>query len=165
MNNNRRDAPTLAEHDHMTLTDLLLHAGGLIARYPAMAVTAFVGVCSAGLWNPGTPWHQGAVWLIVALVVYTAIDTIHEMIVAFRKGRVGVDLLALLSIASTAMVGEYWSAWLVCLMIRTGEMIEIYAQRRAQESLTALVDAAPATANVVTRTGNDLLSSPGKCDR
>jgi heavy metal translocating P-type ATPase len=160
MNNNRRDAPTLAEHDHMTLTDLLLHAGGLIARYPAMAVTAFVGVCSAGLWNPGTPWHQGAVWLIVALVVYTAIDTIHEMIVAFRKGRVGVDLLALLSIASTAMVGEYWAAWLVCLMIRTGEMIEIYAQRRAQESLTALVDAAPATANVVTRTGNDLLSSP-----
>ncbi len=50
-------------------------------------------------------------------------------------------------------VQEYWAAWAVVLMISSGEAIEEFAQSKAESNLTALVDAAPRTAHVVTLPG------------
>ena len=101
-----------------------------------------------GPFNPGV-----GQWIVIALVVYTIVVTVIGMIDDLRHGHVGVDLLAVIAIASTVAVQEYWAAWAVVLMISSGEAIEEFAQSKAEGNLTALVDAAPRTAHVVTLPG------------
>ena len=90
---------------------------------------------------------------MIALVAYTIVVTVHGMIDDLRHGHVGVDLLAVVAIASTVAVQEYWAAWAVVLMISSGEAIEEFAQSKAESNLTALIDAAPRTAHVVVLPG------------
>lgn len=98
--------------------------------------------------NPGV-----GQWIVIALVVYTIVVTVRGMIDDLRNGHVGVDLLAVVAIASTVAVQEYWAAWAVVLMISSGEAIEEFAQSKAESNLTALIDAAPRTAHVVALPG------------
>ncbi|NMM94703.1 HAD-IC family P-type ATPase [Bifidobacterium oedipodis] len=98
--------------------------------------------------NPGV-----GQWIVIALVVYTIIDTVRGMIDDIRHGQVGVDLLAVVAIASTVAVQEYWAAWAVTLMISSGEAIEEYAQGKAESNLTALMQAAPQIAHIATLPG------------
>ena len=90
---------------------------------------------------------------MIALVAYTIVVTVRGMIDDLRHGHVGVDLLAVVAIASTVAVQEYWAAWAVVLMISSGEAIEEFAQSKAESNLTALIDAAPRTAHVVALPG------------
>ncbi|KFI50963.1 heavy metal translocating P-type ATPase [Bifidobacterium biavatii] len=92
-------------------------------------------------------------WLIIALVLVVVFDTVRGMIDDIRHGQVGVDLLAVVAILSTVAVHEYWASWAVMLMISSGEAIEEYAQAKAEHSLTALLQAAPQTAHVVSLPG------------
>lgn len=98
--------------------------------------------------NPGA-----GQWIVIALVAYTIVVTVRGMIDDLRHGHVGVDLLAVVAIASTVAVQEYWAAWAVVLMISSGEAIEEFAQSKAESNLTALIDAAPRTAHVVALPG------------
>ena len=92
-------------------------------------------------------------WLIIALVLIIVADTVRGMIDDLRHGQVGVDLLAVVAILSTVAVHEYWASWAVMLMVTSGEAIEEYAQAKAEHSLTALMEAAPRTAHVVSLPG------------
>lgn len=107
-----------------------------------------VGVDGLSAFNPGV-----GQWIVIALVAYTIVVTVHGMIDDLRHGNVGVDLLAVVAIASTVAVQEYWAAWAVVLMISSGEAIEEFAQSKAESNLTALIDAAPRTAHVVVLPG------------
>lgn len=98
--------------------------------------------------NPGA-----GQWIVIVLVAYTIVVTVRGMIDDLRNGHVGVDLLAVVAIASTVAVQEYWAAWAVVLMISSGEAIEEFAQSKAESNLTALIDAAPRTAHVVALPG------------
>lgn len=98
--------------------------------------------------NPGV-----GQWIVITLVAYTIVVTVRGMIDDLRNGHVGVDLLAVVAIASTVAVQEYWAAWAVVLMISSGEAIEEFAQSKAESNLTALIDAAPRTAHVVALPG------------
>lgn len=107
-----------------------------------------VGVDGLSAFNPGV-----GQWIVIALVAYTIVVTVRGMIDDLRHGHVGVDLLAVVAIASTVAVQEYWAAWAVVLMISSGEAIEEFAQSKAKSNLTALIDAAPRTAHVVVLPG------------
>lgn len=128
-----------------------------------IAIIAAIPLALLGSW---CPWEAAGVsltfgpfnpgvgqWIVIALVVYTIVVTVIGMIDDLRHGHVGVDLLAVVAIASTVAVQEYWAAWAVVLMISSGEAIEEFAQSKAEGNLTALVDAAPRTAHVVTLPG------------
>lgn len=128
-----------------------------------IAILAAIPLALVGAWRPWEavgaslafgPFNPGVgQWVVIALVVYTIVVTIIGMIDDLRHGHVGVDLLAVIAIASTVAVQEYWAAWAVVLMISSGEAIEEFAQSKAEGNLTALVDAAPRTAHVVTLPG------------
>jgi len=128
-----------------------------------IAILAAIPLALVGAWRPWEavgaslafgPFNPGVgQWVVIALVVYTIVVTIIGMIDDLRHGHVGVDLLAVIAIASTVAVQEYWAAWAVVLMISSGEAIEEFAQSKAESNLTALVDAAPRTAHVVTLPG------------
>ena len=128
-----------------------------------IAIIAAIPLALLGSWRPWKaagvsltfgPFNPGVgQWIVIALVVYTIVVTVIGMIDDLRHGHVGVDLLAVIAIASTVAVQEYWAAWAVVLMISSGEAIEEFAQSKAEGNLTALVDAAPRTAHVVTLPG------------
>ena len=137
----------------------------LCRQVPLLPITILAAIPLAllGTWRPwetsGVPVAFGPFrpgvgqWIIIALVSYTIVVTVIGMIDDLRHGHVGVDLLAVIAIASTVAVQEYWAAWAVVLMISSGEAIEEFAQSKAEGNLTALVDAAPRTAHVVTLPG------------
>ena len=128
-----------------------------------IAIIAAIPLALLGSWRPWEaagvsltfgPFNPGVgQWIVIALVVYTIVVTVIGMIDDLRHGHVGVDLLAVIAIASTVAVQEYWAAWAVVLMISSGEAIEEFAQSKAESNLTALVGAAPRTAHVVTLPG------------
>lgn len=136
----------------------------LCKQVPLLPITilAAIPLAMLGTWRP---WGTRSVfamlfgwdsvnpgvgqWLVIALVLYTIIVTVLGMIDDVRHGHVGVDLLAVIAIASTLAVQEYWAAWAVVLMISSGEAIEEFAQSKAESNLTALIEAAPRTAHVV----------------
>ncbi|MDM8323524.1 heavy metal translocating P-type ATPase [Bifidobacterium pullorum] len=87
-------------------------------------------------------------WIVIVLVAYTVIDTLRGMIDDIRHGHVGVDILAVVALLSTLAVEEYWASWVVVLMVFSGSAIEAYAEDKAKNNLTALMDAAPQIAHV-----------------
>ena len=132
----------------------------LVPMLPVVVIAA-ITLALLGDWRPwgnamaipvlGNPGFGQ--WLVIALVLIIVADTVRGMIDDLRHGQVGVDLLAVVAILSTVAVHEYWASWAVMLMVTSGEAIEEYAQAKAEHSLTALMEAAPRTAHVVSLPG------------
>ncbi|OZG57386.1 ATPase [Bifidobacterium tissieri] len=136
------------------------HIIALCRRVPLLPVVILSVIPVALLWD-SRPWSHPfwfvdpsiGQWIVIILVVYAVIDTLRGMIDDIRHGHVGVDVLAVVAILSTLAVQEYWASWAVVLMIASGEAIEEYAQAKAENNLTALMDAAPQTAHVMNLPG------------
>ena len=62
------------------------------------------------------------------------------------KGNFSVDILALLSIVTSIILGQYWVAAIVVLMLSGGQALEAYATRRASSVLSALAKRMPLSA-------------------
>ncbi len=63
-----------------------------------------------------------------------------------RRGRAGVDLIAVLALGGSLAVGEFLAGALIALMLATGRTLEAAAGRRATKDLRALLEHAPRTA-------------------
>lgn len=85
--------------------------------------------------------------LIDVFGIYTAFTMAVEMIGDIRKGRWGVDVLAIIAIASTMAIGDYWAAWMILVMFTGGESLEDYATSQADKELRALLSNTPVIAN------------------
>jgi heavy metal translocating P-type ATPase len=91
-----------------------------------------------------------------------------------RRGKVGVDAIAVLAVVGALVVGEWFAAALITLMLATGRIIEARAAGRARAELTALIARAPVDARRydgdhlavvplgVVRPGELLLVRPGE---
>lgn len=90
-----------------------------------------------------------------------------------RRGRVGVDVVALLALAGALALGELLAGAIIALMVTTGDALEQFARGRARRELSALMSAAPTVAHRVAeglvtvpvgevRAGDMLLVRPGE---
>jgi heavy metal translocating P-type ATPase len=59
------------------------------------------------------------------------------------RRQAGVDLIALLAMAGALALGEYLAGAVIALMLSSGQALEAYADRRAHEELSALLERAP----------------------
>jgi cation transport ATPase len=64
---------------------------------------------------------------------------------SFRRGRVGVDVIALLAVAGAAVIGELFAAAVISVMLTSGRALEAWAGHRARHDLSALLARAPRT--------------------
>lgn len=85
--------------------------------------------------------------LIDIFGIYEAITMAIEMVGDIKKGRWGVDILAIIAIVSTMAIGDYWAAWMILVMFTGGESLEDYATSQADKELRSLLDNNPRTAN------------------
>ncbi|WP_462417346.1 heavy metal translocating P-type ATPase [Kytococcus sp. Marseille-QA3725] len=90
-----------------------------------------------------------AVVVIGLTVVMTSVDMVRDLL----RGRWGLDVLAVVAMVSTVLVGEYLAGLVIVLMVTGGEALEAMAEQRASRELDALINRAPAVAHRVTDDG------------
>ncbi|MGH1548803.1 heavy metal translocating P-type ATPase [Leifsonia poae] len=117
----------------------------LARRYWVVTLTLGVGIACAVLYLAGS--RTVALWAAALYALANAVGYTVRMIRSVIGGRVGVDLLAIVAIAATVLVGEVAAALVVVLMLAGGEALEDYANRRARRELDALLQREPRTAH------------------
>ncbi|SKA99659.1 ATPase, P-type (transporting), HAD superfamily, subfamily IC/heavy metal translocating P-type ATPase [Agreia bicolorata] len=120
-------------------------------RYPLVAATIVVGAVAGILLFAGVPLAARSIAAIYALSI-AGLEFVR-MIGRLKKGIVGVDVLAVIAIVSTVLVGELLAALIIVLMLTGGEALEDYAQSRAEREMRALIDRSPRTAHRVSPDG------------
>ena len=83
-------------------------------------------------------WAATTALLLVPLTISVARS--------LRRGDVGVDAIALVSMAGALALGEYLAGAVIALMLAGGNALEERANGRARRELTALVERAPRVA-------------------
>jgi heavy metal translocating P-type ATPase len=109
---------------------LALAAGGLILG---------IGAQVAGL----SAWSS---WIWALATVPVLLTLLIEIAVSLRRGDVGLDIVAALSMLAALVFAEYLAAVIVALMYAGGEYLENFAEGRASQEMTALLARAPRTA-------------------
>lgn len=106
-------------------------------------VAVTVGALAAG----GIAWLAGsqpvADWCWITGTAVAIVPAVVWVLTALRRGRVGVDVIAVLSLVGTLLVGEYLAGALIAVMLAGGRALEAAAERRASHDLRALLEHAP----------------------
>ncbi len=76
----------------------------------------------------------------LTLGTMSAVASVRSLV----RGFVGVDALASIAIAAALVAGEVWAAFIVGLMLATGEALERFANWRARKDLRRLIASARA---------------------
>jgi heavy metal translocating P-type ATPase len=106
------------------------------------------------LWLAGAHSAADVAW--AAAVVLALIPLGISVVRDLRHGETGVDLIALLAMAGSLILGQYLAGAVVGLMLSGGQALERYASSRARRELSALLARAP---RVVHRYENGTLAS------
>ncbi|WHU61396.1 heavy metal translocating P-type ATPase [Trueperella pyogenes] len=114
------------------------------ARYPLVVLIAIMAVM--GLVASALGHEHVTTWLVSGVALGIATLQLKDMVQTLRRGSFGIDILAVTAIVSTVVVGEYWAALVVCLMLTGGEALEDFAEGRASAELTSLLEGAPTIA-------------------
>jgi heavy metal translocating P-type ATPase len=122
----------------------------ILTSYPFVFATVLVGVVALGLL--ATPIAPAVRWIVTGYVVLAAIPLVVSMVRQAIKGEWGLDLLALIAIGSTLVVGEFWASIIIVLMLTGGEALEDFAASRAKRDLSSLLDRVPQVAHRFTVT-------------
>ncbi len=109
-----------------------------------LVVVALAGLATglAGL-ALGASW-PGLVFAAATLPVLAAL--IVEIITSLRRGDVGLDIVAALSMSAALGFGEPLAGNVVALMYAGGQLLESYAEGRARREMTALLGRVARTA-------------------
>ena len=112
-----------------------------------LTLVALIAIAAGGaLHLSGLPQAGDAVWagLVVAMLVPLAWSVARDL----RRGRFGVDVIALIAMAGALALGEYLAGAVVALMLAGGNALETAASHRARRELARLLALAPTIAHV-----------------
>ncbi|NIX75661.1 heavy metal translocating P-type ATPase [Microvirga sp. c23x22] len=125
-----------AEPERRGLRDLQQAARPVLVALPALglALGAYAFFFGAKSW-------AGPIWAIATLPVLVML--LIEIVASLRRGDVGLDIVAALSMTGALVFGEYLAAIVVALMYAGGQYLESYAERRANREMTALLSRVP----------------------
>jgi heavy metal translocating P-type ATPase len=112
---------------------------------PLLAILAAGGLAGGfvALWAGLAVWPD-AIWAAATVPVLLAL--VAEIVTSLRRGDVGLDVVAGLSMTAALVFGEELAAAIVALMYAGGRLLEAYAERRARREMTALLSRVPRTA-------------------
>ena len=119
-----------------------------LGQHLALMLLIVTGACLAvggALHLAGTATEGDAVWIVAGAIgaAYSLWTTVESL----RRGRVGVDVIALLASVGALAVGEYLAAAVISVMMASGRALEGWAAGRANRDLRRLLERAPTTAH------------------
>src|ERR1700759_4985946 len=115
--------------------------------YKLFSLTVLTVIAGVALELAGQ--HTAARWLLSIVSIVAVCPLLWDMWQDFRAGKYGIDILAATAIITSVILGQYWAAIVVVLMLSGGEGLEAYADRRAKSELNDLLKRAPRTAHVI----------------
>lgn len=121
------------------MPDLQRYIRPIIVAWPAAGL---VGGLAAQL--SGSPQGAGLIWVAATIPVLAVL--LIEIVVSLRRGDVGLDIVAALSMLAALVFAEYLAAAVVALMYAGGQYLESFAERRASREMTALLARVPRSA-------------------
>jgi heavy metal translocating P-type ATPase len=92
----------------------------------------------------GAAAWAGLIW--VAATIPVLLVLVAEIVASLRRGDIGLDIVAALSMLAALIFAEYLAAVVVALMYAGGQYLESFAERRASREMTALLARAPRSA-------------------
>src|SRR5207249_10678774 len=118
------------------------HLRPIIVALPASGLVV-------GLVAQFSGWTQwaGPIWATATIPVLIAL--LAEIIISLRRGDVGLDIVAALSMLAALVFAEYLAGVVVALMYAGGQYRESFAERRASREMTALLARVPRSARAV----------------
>ncbi len=110
--------------------------------FPALVLVPLAGL-AAGFVAKFTGYDawSGLIWAASTVPVLAAL--ILEIWQSLRAGKVGLDIVAALSMSAALAVGEYLAATIVALMYSGGQYLESYAEQRARRDMSMLLARVP----------------------
>lgn len=87
-------------------------------------------------------WNQFPLWIVL---VAGGGPLVIQLIVKAIRREFGADFLALISIVTSVILGQYLAGSIIVLMLSGGEALEAYALRNASSALRALARRMPST--------------------
>lgn len=88
-------------------------------------------------WWIGASSRAGLVWALATVPVLLALFV--QIIRSLRRGDVGLDIVAALSMSAALIFGEFLAGIVVALMYAGGQLLEAFAEERARRDMTALL--------------------------
>ena len=116
-------------------------------EYKLFSLAVVVGVVSLVLELSGQ--HQAAHIILSIVSIIEVLPLVWDMWQDIRAGRYGIDVLAATAIVASVLLGQYWAALVVVIMLTGGQSLEDYAEHRAKYELSALLERAPHSAHVI----------------
>ena len=111
----------------------------MIVAWPAAGLVNGLVAQFSGWGHWASPiWAAATIPVLLALVA--------EIVISLRRGDVGLDIVAALSMLAALVFAEYLAAVVVALMYAGGQYLEDFAERRASREMTALLARVPHTA-------------------
>ncbi|HSU29715.1 MAG TPA: heavy metal translocating P-type ATPase [Bryobacteraceae bacterium] len=112
-----------------------------------IAIVAAVGLALNLVFRYTAPHAPYGRWSLAAVLLAGGALLVVELAKKALAGEFGSDLLAGLSIITSALIGEYLAGSIVVLMLSGGTALEQYATRRASAALSALAKRLPSIAH------------------
>ena len=127
--------------ENMTMSSLV----AVVRRYPLVATTVMLGLIGMVLALFGQT--DAVRWLFSGFGLLVAGYETIGMVRRLRHGTLGIDVLAIMAIVATVLVGEYVATLIIVLMLTGGAALEDFAVNRAKRELDALLKRAPQIAH------------------
>jgi heavy metal translocating P-type ATPase len=118
-----------------------------LREYKMFSLAAIAALIGLGLQLNGH--HTAARWVVSTVALLQALPLLWDMIQEVRAGKYGIDILAVTAIVVSVILGEYWAAIVVVIMLTGGESLEDYAENRAKRELNSLLEKAPQNAHLI----------------
>ncbi len=121
-----------------------------IARSLKLVRPVLAGLAAAGLAAgfatraTGLGAWSDAIWAAATLPVLLSL--LLEIVTSLRRGELGLDIVAALSMTAALVVGQELAAAIVALMYAGGQFLEAFAERAARREMTALLARVPRSA-------------------
>ena len=93
--------------------------------------------------------------ILVTFTILGSLPTAYGILKSIYRKEFGVDIIAILAIVSTLLIGEYTASVIILLMLSGGESLERYAEGQAKNALESLLRFAPTKAHRVKSDSND----------
>jgi cation transport ATPase len=142
------ELPNIREHEvtprstTATPSNLFWTRSTLIALFAALGIIAYL----LSRYSLHLPLIQCR-WILMAVLAVGGVPLVIGLTKKALTGQFGSDLLAGISIVSSALLGEYLAGSIVVLMLSGGTALEDYATRRASAVLAALAKRMPRLAH------------------
>ena len=121
-----------------------MNSNGMSGRLILLSMSTFgVAVGFAVKWLGQTEWQE---WVWAGFTVPVLLALLYEIGSSLRRGDVGLDIVAALSMVAALAIGESLAAVIVALMYSGGQYLEAFADRHARREMTAILSRVPRSA-------------------